>query len=401
MKEASLSLDESISQYQISLEDLKDKSHKTAFLAVLLQRDQVANLLQKESGTPPSICHLADLDNRLRETNLLSKVSSNEWDAWRKALNPKPDHWWWQLDRIHAQTEKKHDLFWVFLTGVLTTITIGWLVEIIDRLWGLGSDWLSAVVATSSILLTGGALTKHGPELAKQFLGKIPRLAPRHQGEAMFAMAAIGLIGVLSIRFFALPSLALFYNNRGVDYLHTGELTQSRRDFQRAVALNPDYAEAYYNLADAYVDIGDYDQAQALYNQALIADRTLDFAYNGIGYVLILQGEPKRAIPVLYAGLDVAEDDDARVPLWTNLGRAYLEAERYEEAEKALLKALELNRREAAANCNLAITAEMLEYPKNSIIQYWEDCLRYAPNTPRGQELATMAQVHLRSLEGE
>lgn len=396
-----LSLDQSIRQYHISLENLKDNFNKTSFLAVLMQRDQIANLLRKQSITPLSIHYLSYLDNCLRETNILSKLSMNDWDSWRKALNPNPNHWWWRLDEIHTETRKRLHLFWIFLAGVLTTITIGWLVEIIERLWGSGPDWLSAIVATSSILLTSGALTKHGPELARQFLGKIPLLTPRYQDKAMFAMAAIGLIGVLNIRFFALPFLARYYNNRGVDYLHTGELTQSRQDFQRAVAINPDYAEAYYNLADAYVDIGDYAQAQALYNRALIANRTLDFAYNGLGYVLILQGEPERAIPILYAGLDIAEEDNSRIPLWTNLGRAYLEAERYKEAEKTLLKALEINPREAAANCNLAIAAKKLEYPKNSIVPYWEDCLRYAPNTPRGQELAAMAQVHLHLLERE
>lgn len=393
-------LDESIEHYQARLLELKNQFNKASFLSLLLHRDQIAKLLQQEPTTPAIIHKLTDLDKRLCSKVFGSKVSKRDWEAWRKTLNPDSSLWWWYLDERSSESRNKQDLLWIVLAGLVTTVSIGLLVEIIDRLWGSGPDWLSTVITAFSVLLTGSALTKYGPEAVKQLLGKVPRLAPHHHGEAMFAMALVGLIGILCIRFFALPSLALYYNNRGVAYLEAGALTKSLQDIQRAVALNPDHTEAYYNLAEAYTDIGNYDQGQELYTQALVADPTLDLAYNGLGYVLLLQGQAKRAIPILYAGLDLAQDKDTQLSLWTNLGRAYLETNSFKEAERALVKALEINPREAAANCYMAATADLLEYPESRIKSFWEDCLRYAnPTTAQGQELISRAKVHLIPLD--
>jgi tetratricopeptide (TPR) repeat protein len=44
-------------------------------------------------------------------------------------------------------------------------------------------------------------------------------------------------------------SSAVLYNNRGVAKLKTNRLTEAQADFEEAIALNPELAEAYYNLA--------------------------------------------------------------------------------------------------------------------------------------------------------
>jgi len=216
----------------------------------------------------------------------------------------------------------------------------------------------------------------------------------------MAGMAVLAFFLVLGLRL-TLPRVAVFFNNQGYILLRTRDLTGAQRAFQRAVSIDPDYAAAYYNLADAYVEIAEYDRAISLYTQALVLDRTLDLAYNGLGHVLILQGEPERAIRVLHAGLSVTQDETARVALLSNLGQAYLAAGRYSEAEMALEQAIALNQQEATAHCALGLTAEALEHLESDIILHWENCLRYLDQTTaRGRELANLAKVHLQELRG-
>ena len=394
-EEPTASLCSVLLRYEIGLSGFDEGTDSVTLLPVLVERDQVATVLEKAVITPEIAQHLVDLDRRLRQIGL--HASDADWDVWRQTFNPPRDRWWWWLDETQTKVKKKRDLLWLLVAGMLMTITLGLAVEIIQRVWGGGPDRLAVFSTVLTLALTGGPLTKQGRELVGWLMDKVS-LPTRYRGETMLA-AAFSAFSAILILYLALPVLATYSNNRGYALLQAGDLTRAQQAFQRAVSINPDYAAAYYNLADAYVKISDYDQARSLYYQALTADRTFDLAYNGLGYVLILQGEPKRAIPVLYGGLDVAEDDAARIALWINLGWAYLATERFYEVEAVLAEALSLDPRQGAAHCVLALTAEALERADEEVAIHWEDCLRYVPPTLRGKELAAMARAHLYQIE--
>ena len=48
------------------------------------------------------------------------------------------------------------------------------------------------------------------------------------------------------------PSKPRPYNNGGMFYAHKGDLTQAIADFNKAIELDPDYAEGYNNRGFAY-----------------------------------------------------------------------------------------------------------------------------------------------------
>ena len=62
---------------------------------------------------------------------------------------------------------------------------------------------------------------------------------------------------------------AVFYNNRGIDYRNEGKLDLAIKDFDKAIELNPEFAEAYNNLGNAYDDKGDFDKAIVNFNTAI------------------------------------------------------------------------------------------------------------------------------------
>jgi Tfp pilus assembly protein PilF len=387
-----------LARYRVAVSALEGAAATpVALYQALLLRDQVADLVEWQNLPAEGFQELADLDGGLRKA--AGRVRNPDWDAWRRATLAPPERWWWWLDQAQTKEAEERDFLWVLLAGMLMTITLGLGADISLRLWGSGAGALSVVSVILTMILTGGPLTSQGRQLAKWLMDRL-HLPLRYRGSTMLAAASLFLLIALALRLLALPAWARLYNNRGVGLLLAGDLVGAQRSFDRAVSIDPDYAVAYYNLGQAYIDLSDFDQATSLFRRALAADRTFDLAYNGLGYVLTLQGEPDRAVPVLYTGLSVAQDAESQVALLTNLGRAYLGSGRTLEAETALNQALALDPQEAAAHCTLALVAEELERPLEQVRLDWENCLSYAdPTTPQGQEMADRARAHLRTVE--
>ena len=61
---------------------------------------------------------------------------------------------------------------------------------------------------------------------------------------------------------------AAAYNNRGVALGSMGEIMSAISDFERAIALAPDFLGAYKNLSMAYSKIGDKARAAELLERA-------------------------------------------------------------------------------------------------------------------------------------
>ena len=65
------------------------------------------------------------------------------------------------------------------------------------------------------------------------------------------------------------PDYTLAYNNRGVTFKKAGMLREAIEDFDRAIALNPSYYNAYNNRGSAYGKIGLFDKAIEDFNKAI------------------------------------------------------------------------------------------------------------------------------------
>ncbi|MGH6907325.1 MAG: tetratricopeptide repeat protein [Aestuariivirga sp.] len=64
-------------------------------------------------------------------------------------------------------------------------------------------------------------------------------------------------------------NLGVAYNNRGNAYSNKNEYDLAIADYDKAIALNPEYAEAYNNRGNAYYRKGKYDRAIADYDKAI------------------------------------------------------------------------------------------------------------------------------------
>ncbi|HNS49688.1 MAG TPA: tetratricopeptide repeat protein [Anaerolineae bacterium] len=392
-------VDQVVGRYVAALQALDGaRPRPEALLAALLARDGVAACLDAVDRLPERVNLIAGLDAQLRLG--AARVTGAGWSAWRHVVGAPDSHWWWRLDEEGAKEAAERSTPWLFISGLLMTATLGLGADMSLKLWGSGAGALSVLSGTLTLLFTSGPLTSEVRQVAGWLVDRL-RLPLRFRAGTMLVASLSFFLLALLLRLVALPAWARAYNDRGVTQLAAGELAKAQQSLDRAVSIDPQYAQGYYNLGAAYLDVGDYARAEASFRQALTADRDLDVAYSGLGYALLLQDLPDRAIPIFYGGLALAQDQAAKVALYANLGRAFLDAGRVADAEAALRQALALDPREAAAHCGLGLVAEAQGLAPAEALAHWEACLSYAdPATARGLELADLARTRLQDLGG-
>jgi tetratricopeptide (TPR) repeat protein len=89
------------------------------------------------------------------------------------------------------------------------------------------------------------------------------------------------------------PRYAEAYNSRGEAYNELAQYERAIKDYDAALALNPKYAEAYFNRANAYNDLGQSDRALKDYDEALRLDQNYIGAYynRALAHMMLRHGE--------------------------------------------------------------------------------------------------------------
>jgi tetratricopeptide (TPR) repeat protein len=253
-----------------------------------------------------------------------------------------------------------------------------------------------------TVVLTGSPLLfKKGRQLAYWVLVSVIRIPRRFVPQILLMSAVLALTLVLAFWFIGRPRLAIRYNSEGIEALQSGDITAARRSFQRSTALDPGPVVPYFNLGDAYAEIGLRDEAILWYRQALEQDSNLRLAYARLGHQYNQQGDYATARPILLAGLalePVADDEGLVVlteyELLSNLGWTYFAQEEYEQAHSALQAAVALEPQLAALERAARDAGQQVQYEQalphyylarvyeelNELEQArcaWEDTLRY------------------------
>ncbi|MBD1997455.1 tetratricopeptide repeat protein [Leptolyngbya sp. FACHB-541] len=190
--------------------------------------------------------------------------------------------------------------------------------------------------------------------------------------------------------------MATVYHERGITHQIAEELYLAQVELERAIALKPDYPEAYFHLGRNYEQLGDLEQARTAYETAQQAG--LPEAYSNLARLDILAGQPEQAISLLQAGLKLEQNDTIRYSMLKNLGWAYLTQANYTEAASYLNAAIQLNDEEASAYCLMAQLAEVQGSPE--VVTNWESCRRYASRMhPDQRQWLQQAEQYLTTIQ--
>jgi tetratricopeptide (TPR) repeat protein len=157
---------------------------------------------------------------------------------------------------------------------------------------------------------------------------------PASNAAAQETMKKLEALGYLA------PDDADLHNNLGQRFENRGEYRKAIEEYQKAIALRPDYHAAYNNIAVCYGKLKMYPEAQAALEKCIQLDPQNFAAMTNLAVLYLETGRVE-------AGVRLAERVVRTEPGFVNgrvtLGGAYAMVKRYDDAERELREALRLD----------------------------------------------------------
>ncbi len=240
---------------------------------------------------------------------------------------------------------------WVFY--IVTLLPVSGLVTVGGQ---AVADRYAYIPTMGFFVLAGAALCRG---LGGPAPGSHSRVRP---GRALLVLPAIAglLLGIQTIRQVRIwhDSISLMtraielypdrvsipYNNRALAYDRRGELEKALADYDLAIAISPEFADAYINRGILYGETSRFEKAIEDFDRAITLDPENAKAYLNRGAAYLMLGEYGAAIADLQRATVLAPENATAL---YNLGLAYMDT-----GEEG--KALEAMRRAAALGLNQA-----------------------------------------------
>jgi protein O-mannosyl-transferase len=109
------------------------------------------------------------------------------------------------------------------------------------------------------------------------------------------------------------PDAAEAYDHLGITFFNKGQLDEAIRQFGKALRLNPDYADAHYNLGVLFYQQGRTDHASRQFQETIRLKPDHAEAHQNLGVTLGLEGHTEEAVRQFQEALRLKPDyADAR-----------------------------------------------------------------------------------------
>jgi protein O-mannosyl-transferase len=143
----------------------------------------------------------------------------------------------------------------------------------------------------------------------------------------------------------------LAHNNLGELLAQQGQMDEAATHFQKAMQIQPDFAEAHYNFGNVLVQKGQWDEAIAQFQTTLEIQPDFAEAHNNLGNILLEKGRVDEAIAHFQTALNI---QPGIALTHINLGKALFQKGQVREALAHYRSALELQPDNPAALSDLA-----------------------------------------------
>ncbi|HEY1683678.1 MAG TPA: tetratricopeptide repeat-containing glycosyltransferase family protein [Tepidisphaeraceae bacterium] len=148
------------------------------------------------------------------------------------------------------------------------------------------------------------------------------------------------------------PGSAGWHNDRGNTLCDEFRFGEAIGEYERAIALSPDFAEAYSNMGTALRDCGRIEEAIAAHQHALQLRPNLAEAMNNLAIALRDTGQWEKALQCCRRAIEMKPD---YAEAHANLGVILAEMEQSEEAIAACRRAVALQPKRGVLQCNLGM----------------------------------------------
>jgi Flp pilus assembly protein TadD len=169
-------------------------------------------------------------------------------------------------------------------------------------------------------------------------------------------------------------------------------------DFQSAVAIAPDYYEAYYQIAMTYLELGKKEEAEANFRKSIeLSKDKYGEPVIGMGTMLIDKGDNAGAEKMILQGLEMSPK------FWLGyyeLGRAYLAENRLADAKKAGEQARSLMP-SAAIVYRLLANIHMREKDYEALLVDIDTYVKLDPDSPAGAHAKQMRAEVVHKIQDE
>ena len=156
---------------------------------------------------------------------------------------------------------------------------------------------------------------------------------------------------------------AQIYNNRGSVNVSVGQYNRALLNYNRAVELNPDFAEAYNNREIAYRNLDQLEKAVADYSKAIELNPNFDEAYNNRGIANVKLGRIQQAVTDYDKAIEL---NPKLAEAYNNRANAYVRLRRFEQAISDYTKAIRRKSGFAQAYGNRALTYALIGKPEGA-----------------------------------
>ncbi|MGH8809263.1 MAG: tetratricopeptide repeat protein, partial [Noviherbaspirillum sp.] len=172
------------------------------------------------------------------------------------------------------------------------------------------------------------------------------------------------------------PNFAQAHSDLGIVFARQGDMNRAAASFRQSLALKPNFADAHSHLGSALKLQGKLDEAEACYREALALMPDFAEAHGHLGSVLKEQGRLDDAVTCYRKALALRPDF---AEAHNDLGLVYAHQGKPDEAASCYRKALALRPDFAAAHSNQAVTFQIQGRPDEAIACY-QKALAYKPD---------------------
>ena len=148
------------------------------------------------------------------------------------------------------------------------------------------------------------------------------------------------------------PNAFVLWNILGASAYQRHMPLKAIKAYQKALLINPDYAEAYNNMGVALRDLGKIDEAKKIFNKAILIKPDYVEAYNNLGNAYKDQHKTEDAIKAYKKAISIKPD---YAEAYNNLGNSLNDLERFDEAVEFINKSILLKPNYVLAYNNLGI----------------------------------------------